>query len=136
VDSRFSNIKDRISFKKLVETNKMLTTTLIDNTKRQRTNNLEILAAIPPGLGNTGSSILSLPPLSRSDFPHIKFWTREEWDNHKSHLKDASGSKGKGPECTSRHLNITAPYMETEDGTPVSGPTIGQMQVVACIRKT
>jgi hypothetical protein len=73
----------------------MLTTVLIDNVKRPHTDNLEISAAVPPGLGNTGGSILSLSPLSHSDFPHIRFWTREEWDNHKSHLRDMSGAKGK-----------------------------------------
>jgi hypothetical protein len=88
VDSHFSNLKHRISFEKLVETNKMLTTTLIVTAKRPHANDLEISAAVPPGLGNTGGSILSLPPLLRFDFPHIKFWTREEWDDHKSRCYD------------------------------------------------
>ena len=131
MDSHFSNLKHRISFEKLIETNKMLTTALIDTAKRPRTDDLEISAAVPPGLGNTGGSILSLPPLSRSDFPHIKFWTREEWDDHKSRLRDTSGAKGKGPERSSKGVNTTALYMENEDGTPVSGTTVGQMRAAA-----
>ena len=109
----------------------MLTTMLIDNMKRPHTDDLELLEAVPPGLGTTGSSALSLSPLSHSDFPHIKFWTKEEWDDHKSYLKDVSGPKGKGPECSSRGLNTTVLYLENEDGMPISGPTVGQMRGVA-----
>jgi hypothetical protein len=92
---------------------------------------LELLAAIPPGLGTTGSSVLSLSPLSRSDFPHVKFWTKEEWDGHKSHLEDASGPKGKGPEGSSRGLNTAPLYIENEDGMPISGAMVSQIWAVA-----
>jgi hypothetical protein len=92
---------------------------------------LELSAAIPPGLGTTGSSVLNLSPLSCSDFPHVKFWNKEEWDSHKSCLKDASGPKGKGPEGSSRGLNIMPLYMENEDGTPISGAMVGQIWAVA-----
>jgi hypothetical protein len=66
---------------------------------------LELLEAVPPGLGTTGSSTLPLSPLSRADYPQVKFWTRDEWDDHKSRSKDASGPKGKGLE---RSSNVTA----------------------------
>src|SRR6266851_5548347 len=131
VDSCSTDLICRISFEKLVETNKMLTAMLVDNAKRLHADDLELSEAIPPGLGTTGSSALSLSPLSRSDFPHIKFWTKEKWDDHKSRLKDASGPKGKGPEHSSRGLNTMALYLENEDGMPISGPTVGQMQGVA-----
>ena len=124
VDSCSTDLIHRISFEKLVETNKMLTAMLIDNVKQPRADDLELSEAVPPGLGTTGSSALSLSPLSRSDFPHIRFWTKEEWDNHKSRSKDASGPKGKGPERSSKGLNTTALYLENEDGTPISGPTV------------
>ena len=108
----------------------MLTATLIGNAKQPCANDLELSAAIPPGLGTTGSSVLNLSPLSRSDFPHVKFWTKKEWDGHKSRLKDASGPKGKGPEGSFRGLNITPLYMKNEDGMPISGAMVGQIQVV------
>jgi len=117
--------------KKLIETNKMLTATLIGNVKQPHADDLELLAAIPPGLGTIGSSVLNLSPLSHSDFPHVKFWTKEKWDGHKSHLKDASGPKGKGLEGSSRGLNTTPLYMENEDGMPISSATVGQIWAVA-----
>ena len=121
----------RTSFEKLVETNKMVTATLVDNAKRPRADDSELLAAIPPDLCNTGSSTPSPPPLSRSDFPHIRFWTKREWDEHKSRLKDASGSKGKGSDRSSKGLNTTALYMENENGTPISGDIVSQMRAAA-----
>ena len=39
-----------------------------------------------------------------------------------------SGPKGKGPECSSKGLNTTVLYLENEDETPISGPTVGQMR--------
>jgi len=88
---------------------------------------LKLSAAISPGLGTTGSSALSLSPLSHSDFPYIKFWTKEEWDDHRSCLNDVSRLKGKGPEHSSKGVNTTALYIENKDGTPISSITIGQM---------
>ena len=131
LDSCFTNLKHRISFEKLLETNKMLTTTLTESAKRPRANNSEFSADIPPGLGNPGSSSLPPTPLSRADYPKVKFWTKEEWDNHKSCLKDVSGPKSKGPERASKGVNTTALYMENEDGMPISGATVGQMRAVA-----
>src|SRR6266851_9341884 len=78
-----------------------------------------------------GSSSLLLSPLSCADYPQVKFWTKEEWDNHKSHIKDASGLNSKGLEHLSKGLNTTALYIENEDGTPIPGATVGQMQGVA-----
>ena len=131
VDSCSTDLIRRISFEKLVETNKMLTAALIDNAKRPRADDLELSEAVPPGLGTTGSSTLPLSPLSRADYPQVKFWTRDEWDDHKSRSKDASGPKGKGPERSSKGSNTTALYLENEDGTPISGPTVGQMRATA-----
>jgi len=133
LDSCFTNLKRRISFEKVLETNKILIAALTESAKRPRPDDSELSADISPGLGKTGSSSLLLPPLSRADYPKVKFWTREEWDDHKSHLKDASGSKGKGPERPSslRGVNTTAVYLENEDGTHISGATVGQMRAVA-----
>jgi hypothetical protein len=127
VDPCFSNLKCRISFDKLLETNKILTATLIESAKRLRVDDLELLADISPGLGNMGSSSLLLSLLLHADYPQVKFWTKEEWDNHKSHIKDASGLNDKGPERSSKGLNTTALYIENEDRTPVPGVTVGQM---------
>ena len=135
VDSCSTDLIRRISFEKLVETNKMLTAALTEHAKRPRTDDLELSEAFPLGLGATCSSTLlatlPLSPLSRADYPQVKFWTRDEWDDHKSRLKDTSGSKGKGPECSSKGSNTTALYLENEDGTPISGPTVGQMRATA-----
>jgi len=127
VDPCFSNLKCRISFNKLLDTNKILTATLTESAKRSRVDDLELSADISPGLGNMGSSSLLLSPLLCADYPQVKFWTKEEWDNHKSRIKDASGLNGKGLECSSKGLNMTALYIENEDGTPISGATVGQM---------
>jgi hypothetical protein len=126
VDPCFSNLKCRISFNKLLETNKILTAALTESAKRLCVNDLELSVDISPGLGNTGSSSL-LSLLSRADYPHVKFWTKEEWDNHKSRIKDTSGLNGKGLERLSKGLNMTALYIENEDGMPVPGATVGQM---------
>ena len=130
VDPCFSNLKCRISFNKLLETNKILTAALTESAKRSHINDLELSVDISPGLGNMGSSSL-LSPLSCANYPHVKFWTKEEWDNHKSHIKDTSGLNGKGPECLSKGLNTTALYIENKDRMPVPGATVGQMRGVA-----
>ncbi len=78
-----------------------------------------------------GSSSLLLSPLSCANYPQVKFWTKEEWDNHKSCIKDASRLNSKVPEHSSKGLNMTALYIENEDGTPVPGATVGQMRGVA-----
>jgi hypothetical protein len=131
VDSCSTNLICRISFEKLVETNKMLTATLTESAKQPHTDDLGLSAGIPPGLGDADSPSLPLAQLSCADYPQVKFWTKEEWDNHKSHLKDASGPKGKGPERASKGLNMTVLYMENEDRTPISSVTVGQMRAVA-----
>lgn len=109
----------------------MVTASLVDNANRPRADDSGLSAAVPLGLSNTGSAAPSFPPLSRCDFPHVRFWTKKEWDEHSSRLKDASGSKGKAPDRFSKGLNTTALYMENENGMPISGDTVTQMRAAA-----
>jgi hypothetical protein len=70
------------------------------------------------GKMQTQTNRATLPALSRSDSPFVKFWTREEWSAYNSARKDTSSTKLDSPRCGPMD------YIEEVDGTPVSATTI------------
>lgn len=61
---------------------------------------------------------------SRSKYPMIKYWTRQEWKEVESQQKGSSevaGSRGGGR--SSKGENVMTLYVETEKGESVSGTT-------------
>jgi len=60
----------------------------------------------------------------RSDYPNIKYWTRDEWTVFESKRKDSSDPKDKaGPRgrtrCAQGH-NVSMQFIEEADGRPIS----------------
>jgi hypothetical protein len=90
-------------------------------TKRPRPDDSDLDAPI----GNTQASCEMQAPLSQSDFPLVKFWTREDWNAYNSARKDSSSTdiddtRG-GP----------TDYIEDANGAPVSAKTITRMRLLA-----
>jgi hypothetical protein len=132
---RIANVEHRISFQKLLHSNNMLTTTATESAKRPHSDDLELSTLISPDRDITATCPPSLPPLLCSDFPLIKFWTRQDWEDHESRRKDGSTltHKGgtRGPGRYSKGVNVRTCYIEKEDGTPICGETAGKMRAVA-----
>jgi hypothetical protein len=130
---RVANMEHRISFQKLLDSNNMLAAAATE--KRPRSDDLELSTLALPDRGNIDTSPPSLPPLLRSDFPLVKFWTRQEWDDHESRSKDFSTLRRKGgtrgPGRYSKGVNVRTCYIEKEDGTPVCGDTAGKIRAFA-----
>jgi hypothetical protein len=62
---------------------------------------------------------------SQSDYPNINFWTKEEWIEYESKRKDSADPIDKpsvrGQTRCAQGENVSMKYIETEDGTPISG---------------
>lgn len=58
--------------------------------------------------------------LSRTDYPHIKFWTRKEWADYTSN-EIATTDKPRGKVRSSQGINVTMQYVEGENGEAVNG---------------
>ena len=59
-------------------------------------------------------------PLSRNDYPHVKFWTRKEWAGYTSN-EIATTDRPRGKVRSSQGINVTMQYVEGENGEPVDG---------------
>ena len=66
-----------------------------------------------------------LPPLSRSDFPLVKFWTREEWNAYNTARKDSTSAE------VDNSRGAPTDYIEEVDGTPFSSATIAKIRHLA-----
>jgi hypothetical protein len=64
---------------------------------------------------------VTLPALSYSDSPFVKFWTREDWNTYNAARKDSSSTKLNSPRCR------PTDYIEEVDGTPVSATMIADI---------
>ncbi len=76
-------------------------------------------------LNNRGQHSTTLPSLSCANFPHVTFWTKEEWRASKTMRKDTSEISN----TDSAPGGLTT-YFEMEDGTPAP------RTMAARIRKT
>ena len=130
-----ANVEHRISFQKLLNSNNMLVAAATESAKRPRSDDPELSSSGFPDRGITDTSLPSLPPLLRSDFPLVKFWTRKVWEDHESRRKDCSTLTHKrgtrGPGRYSKGVNVRTCYVEKEDGTPICGETAGKMRLVS-----
>jgi hypothetical protein len=107
----------RISFQKLLDSNNQLSATVTLSTKRPRLNDSD--QDTPTRHAQAFHEML--PSLSRSNFPLVKFWTREEWNAYNSARKDASSTEVNNPR------GRPTDYIEEEDGTLVSSATITEI---------
>src|SRR6266853_4206445 len=111
----------RLSFQKLLNSNNQLSAVVTVCTKRPRTDDSDLDALT----GCTQAYHEMLPSLSHSDFPLMKFWTREEWNAYNTARKDASSTEVDNPQ------GGPTGYIEEADGTPVSNTTIAEIRLFA-----
>ena len=121
----------------LVETHNLLMVTFSDNNKRpcdddrepvsELSNSLPLRAPTAPAEEGT------IPfSYSRSDYPHINFWTKQEWKYFEDQKKDSSEVAGpRGGGRSARGENVMCGYIEDINGTPVSGTTVGDIREFA-----
>jgi len=70
---------------------------------------------------------------SQSQYPHIKFWTRQQWKEHENSTKDASDlldNKDKMHRGTrsAKGENVMMLYMEHLNGMPIDGNMAAQIR--------
>lgn len=86
----------------------------------------------------------TLPRLDHSEYPHVKYWTRQQWDNYCAENKGKTnglaqtiGKRGRPAKTTSDELNDSNddnakhPYVETVEGRPVSALHLHRIGVKA-----
>jgi hypothetical protein len=134
----FPHIDDkthRSTLEQLVNTNKMLVQNFAEEKKRPRNedNSSPVEDFLRPASDGPGGDVKKLPPLSASDYPGVKFWTRLDWKKHENDRKDSSeleskGSGARGGARSSKGENVMMLYIENADGTPISGTLAGEIR--------
>ncbi len=81
------------------------------------------------------ASNVTVVPLKRTDYPHIRFWFKRDWTNYYKTMKAASQGDSKlevarGKARSAKGINVMMLYIEMEDGQSVDG------DVAADIRQT
>ena len=91
------------------------------------------------------SNRATLPQLNHSEYPHVKYWTRQQWDNHcagnkgkTNGLAQTIGKRGRPAKMAiGDELNDNSddsakhPYIETVEGRPVSALHLHRIGVKA-----
>ncbi|KAI0280461.1 hypothetical protein BC826DRAFT_1112138 [Russula brevipes] len=76
-----------------------------------------------------------LPSLEKNDYPHVKFWTKEEWRKSENFHKDTSELEtkgaGRGASRSSKGENVMMLYIEDANGSPISGTLAGEIRDLA-----
>lgn len=89
-------------------------------TKRQH----EEEQSYPPS-HNTTIEFTKQPLYSQTEYPHIKYWTKQQWRENENSTKDASDlldkEKTRGGTRSAKGENVMMLYIEHKDGTPVDG---------------
>jgi hypothetical protein len=129
--------RHRETHNKLVETHRLLMDTFanitgnsnINNLKRPRTDDLGSEASLEhpnthPILALRATT--SLETYSRSDYPKITYWTKQEWNAIQADTeKKAKGTPivagTRGATRSSKGENVMMLFLQNKDGTPVSG---------------
>jgi hypothetical protein len=101
--------------------------------------NRVLTVADPVNLPILGSQHLSsMPdiPACQTDFPKVKFWHKQDWQNFVKSGKGLSdfnpkGSSERGRSRASHGENVKMQYIEEENGEPVSGHRATEMCRIA-----
>ena len=132
---------DRISFHtihrarhdKLVDTHQLIVADYLETQKRSYAEALTPVSVgrpIRPGVGSHEEEeskpvMTTTWVLSRSDYPNIRFWTKEEWIKEVNKKKassdptDQAGPRGRA-RCTLGQ-NVATTYIEDSEGRPIDG---------------
>ena len=70
---------------------------------------------------------------SQSEYPHIKYWTKQQWKENENSTKDASDlvdnkDKTRGGTRSEKGENVMMLYIEHIDGTPIDGNLAAQIR--------
>ena len=95
-----------------------------------------------PGLDKSNNPSAQVPAtarqsvnLSRSDYPEVKYWTRQEWKIAENRRKDLSevptGGGSRGGARSAMGENVMMLYIEEVDGQPVDGTIAAQIREFA-----
>lgn len=116
----------RDSFQAVIRSNNMLAAAVKDSGKRPRPDDMDSPAPLQSYLDNGEQRTIPPLPLSRANYPHVKFWTRDEWRACESARRDTS-------EIDNGDSNqpISTTYFEMEDGTPVPRTTATRIRKTA-----
>ncbi|KAG6915555.1 hypothetical protein DXG01_010990 [Tephrocybe rancida] len=61
-------------------------------------------------------------PLREEDYPDVQYWHKHTWTKEHSRKKNSGDTKGsRGRSHSAQGINVTALYLEDQDGTAVSG---------------
>ena len=73
-----------------------------------------------------------LPVYSASDYPEVKYWTKQQWKDAENLRKDSSevptGGGPRGGARLAKGKNVMMLYIEHADGQPVSGTIAAEIQ--------
>ena len=67
----------------------------------------------------------------RSNYPHIKFWTKQEWMEYYNNDVTSTSDKTRGKSRAAQGVNVTMRFAELEDGTVVDGHVAGNIRRAA-----
>src|SRR5712691_7180504 len=107
---------------RLVEAYGVLVVTFAGSNKRPRSADRgpvsETLDTSPLQAGEVANSSMYL----RSDYPGVKYWTKQDWKEAENKRKDSSEVAGpRGGGRSVKGENVMMLYIENDDGNPVSG---------------
>ena len=63
-----------------------------------------------------------------SDYPRVKFWTKQEWMDYNSNDVTSTTDKTRGKGRAAQGVNVTIRFAELEDGTVVDGHVAGNIR--------
>ena len=71
-------------------------------------------------------------PYLQSDYPLVKYWTKQQWKDNENNNKDASDileikDKTRGGTRSAKGENVMMLYIEHEDGTPIDSNMAAQI---------
>ena len=124
--------RHRETHNKLVVAHGLLMTTFaninsgINNSKRPRTDNSDLEVGASPEPQSTLPLEMTTSPAktySRSEYPKITYWTRQEWNDAPENKKKTSPivAGARGGERSLKGENVMMLFLQNKDGTPVNG---------------
>jgi hypothetical protein len=126
----------RAMYNQLFQTHNVLVTTFAETRKRTRSGD----SAPCSGSSNnpstqtpaTATASPKLPVYSASDYPEVKYWTKQQWKDAENLRKDSSevptGGGPRGGARSAKGENVMMLYVEHADGQPVSGTIAAEIR--------
>ena len=85
-----------------------------------------------------GPTSATPPPLSRTHYPNVKYWTREEWNDAESKKSNSSdplvekaGTSTRGKTLCAQGVNVCTKFIEHSNGKPITGTQAAEIREYA-----